>query len=745
MDTMEKRLEAEGFTRDQIEEISKGREEGLDVTLYARKDFLAIQMHQIRLGLLAGIPAEKYAKTEYDWFQMEEIRKGLEEKIDIMPFVSPDISYDRMQQIRLGLKDGIDLSAYKRLDAGILKQMRLAIKNKVNIVPYIKAGYDADQLEPIREALQKKLDIDPWVQKEYRGVALREIFEGLENGLDVSVYANVNYNWQQMREIRLGIEHMVDVERYNSPFYSHGQMKEIRLGLEAGLDVSCYCSPMYTAAEMQEKRLALEEGTVDLITGEEIPRQTEEERAGLIEHGAGGDSAAQCYTVTLSDDEMEAYIEVSGSSDGFERVGIVKALQEKGICYGIRYDVIDDIVSGNSPRKALLIAGGRKLTDGKDGWYEFFFRTDLNGIPKELENGRLDYMDVEWFETVDKGQKLAVYHSAEKGEDGITVTGRIIPARPAKEKGLLVGRGFQRLADGKTYIADKHGIVTLQDYRLNVSEVLILQDVNMATGNVEYDGNIVIKGNVSSGVTIKASKDLIVEGYVEAARIICGGNVFLRKGMNGSGGGSIQATGDVIGYFFEEAEVKACGNIQGDYFFKSVLYAQGEIKAVGKKAMIAGGTVIAEKGLKTNVLGNPIELQTHVMLGGLKRIRQKEDKLDDAIREVNQELATLRNAHREFQKRYIPEIRNSISTYLKIESAIYTKERELEILLNDKSGIEEEIAKSGSVSAVVDGQLYEGVTIEIDGVRWRSKNLMDVTLRKIEDRVAVLLNHPINS
>lgn len=67
-----------GFTKNQIEEMEKGIEAGIDVTLYAKKEFLAIQMHQILLGLMAGIPAERYAKTEYDWFQMEELRKGLE-------------------------------------------------------------------------------------------------------------------------------------------------------------------------------------------------------------------------------------------------------------------------------------------------------------------------------------------------------------------------------------------------------------------------------------------------------------------------------------------------------------------------------------------------------------------------------------------------------------------------------------------------------------------------------------------
>lgn len=107
MDTMVNQLEAEGFTRNQIDEIVKGKEAGHDVDIYTRKEFLSIQM----------------------------------------------------QQIRLGLTSGIDLSAYNHLDAGILKQMRLAIMNHVNVVPYIIEGYDSEQLEAIQEALEKGLDI----------------------------------------------------------------------------------------------------------------------------------------------------------------------------------------------------------------------------------------------------------------------------------------------------------------------------------------------------------------------------------------------------------------------------------------------------------------------------------------------------------------------------------------------------------------------------------------------------------
>lgn len=89
-------------------------------------------------------------------------------------------------------------------------------------------------------------------------------------------------------------------------------------------------------------------------------------------------------------------------------------------------------------------------------------RRRCSRIPKQLGDGTVDYRDVEWFEPVAKGQKLAFYHSAKQGENGTTIKGRVIPARRGREKGILTGKGFRRLEDGKTYFSDMQGVIKQQ-------------------------------------------------------------------------------------------------------------------------------------------------------------------------------------------------------------------------------------------------------------------------------------------
>lgn len=741
MDEVCTQLTNKEYTHDQLAEIQAGLAQGLDVSIYAKTEFLAIQMHEIRLGLEQGLPVKKYADLQYDWFQMREIRLGLEKGLEVSGYASPGIDYKTMKQLRLGLEDGIDLSAYKALDAGVLRQLRLALHDKVNIVHYIVEGYDAEQLEEIRRALREGIQIDGVVNKELRGIALREVFRGLKEGLDISVYNDPAFNWQQMRELRRGLEHMLDVSVYRNAYYTNEQMREIRLGLEEGLDVTYYSSLMYTAQEMHGRRLALEKN----------PEIRVQERLaaidGLLEQtGVPAEPGGSEYcSVTVSADEMQAYIDVRGDRAAVSKIGIVQELNRHGVVYGIKYDVISEIVRGNVSRREVLVAEGDPVTAGKDGWYDFSFRTSVVRTPKCMEDGSIDYRDVEWFETVQKGQKLAVYHGAADGQDGMTVTGRTIAARRGKEQSILTGSGFTRQADGKTYISDRQGIVTLNGSVMRVMELLIVQDVNLATGDVSYDGSILVEGNVSSGARITATGDIVVKGFVESAELWSEANVVLRRGMNAGGNGSVHAAGDVIGYFFEGAEIYAGGNVMGDYFLNSSIHAEGIVNAIGKKGSLAGGSVCAEKGLRAQSVGNQFGLATYVKLGMAERIQRKQQEVNDQIAEADRELRALQDAGESFQKKYTPAIRNTMEIYLKIESAIYTKERQLQQLFAQKEQLLQLLEKeSENVQAVIEGYLYDGVTIDIDGVKWHAKAVRGITVKRIRKRIGLYTNRRIS-
>jgi uncharacterized protein (DUF342 family) len=723
----------EGFNPNQIDEIRQGQEAGLDVSVYAKKKFFAVQMREIRLGLLDGVDVNFYANPDYDWFQMQEIRKGLTSGVRIESYSNPAITYDRMRQVRLGLEQGVNLSKYVRLDAGILEQLRKAYVSKVNILEYIKAGYSPDQLDEIRVSLEKKLDIKPYILPELRGMAIRQIWEGLEDGLDVSVYARPDYDWRQMEEIRLGLENRVDISWYSNTLYSWRQMREIRLGLEAGLDVSVYKSLMYTPKEMEKRRLLLEKNAADplhAILKKALHKETKK-------------TVFDDFEIKISEDGMEAFITAKKPALHLKRDEMQQSLREYGISRGVDNNALRQLEQGAYGSEPVKVAEGRKPKDGEDGWYEFFFRTNVARTHKILEDGSVDYRDVDWYETVKKDQKLALYHDATDGADGYTVTGSILQGKRGREKKILVGRGFRVASDGKTYLADQDGMITLEEDHIEVSRVLVMQEVTLATGNVNFDGSVHILGDVLSGAKIQASENVIVDGYVENATIECGGDVLLRKGMNArhaSGASGHVHAKNVMGVFFELAIVHAKEDIRADYCMNCELYAEGKIIITGTNGSMIGGTSSAVRGIRVDNLGNTAGIFTKVRLGVNEGIIDQQKGVQASITAVNQELKILRNAYSEFTAKYTPEERNGNEMFLKVENAIYTKELELENLQKTKKEMEQEAVRLREVGIRIKNMLYEGVDVEINGVHWHSRQMRNVSIKNVRGRLTVYSN-----
>lgn len=716
MSTVQKQHEMVEFTPDQRREIEEGRKAGVRVEVYAKPEFLAIQMREIRKGLLEGLRVEYYADSIYDWFQMQEIREGLEEGLDVTKYADPSNSFEVMRQIRLGLSEGYDLSRGRTLPAGILKEMRKALVAGVSITRYIKLGYEEKQLRQIRIALKKGLSMDVYLALSHRGAALREIRLGLEDNLDVSLYAKEEMNWQQMREIRLGLLERLPVNVYTNAFYSWQQMREIRLGLEKNLPVEKYSSLMYTEKEMREMRLALSLGNA----GEEA--QTE--------HYQG-------FSLMISADGMEAFIVLNGVDQQVSQETLMLALKEKGIVTGLDYFAIGQIVAGKAERDIVLIARGKEPDEGTEGWYEFFFNTDVKNTPKILEDGSVDYQNIDWFNIVHRGQRVAVYHGAGMGKAGYKVTGEIVPSKKGKEQPLLTGKGFTLLPDQITYVAEIDGKIDLVGNHLQITNVLILDEVNTLTGNIDFNGSVYVRGNVGNGAAIRAERDILVEGFIESAVLEAGGDIIVKKGNNSTGGiGYLKAGGDVRGQFFEKAKIIAGGDIRANYCLNSELHAGDKIEIGGREGMLAGGTAHAVKSIEAHYIGNRAGIATELVLGKHKELMREEAELEEKEKNVNHELFLLKNAYYEFRKNGALKT-NSNPIYIKLEDAIYTKELEMGKLQKRRNSLEAEKEKSERAEVKVAGTLFQGVRVEINGAVCSEKQLINVTLRKRGDRIVI--------
>ncbi|MBR1567591.1 MAG: DUF342 domain-containing protein [Lachnospiraceae bacterium] len=650
--------------------------------------------------------------TEFDWFQMEEIKKGQAHGIDISLYARPEIPYDKMCQLREGYEEGIDLAPYLDYPARILKQIRLAMSSGIDLIPYAKKGYDAEQLEQIRLAIQHKVSLDPYLSMNFRGVALHEIRKGLQAGLDVTQYISPDYDWARMRELRLGLQRQLDITQYNNPFYSWQQMHEIRLGLEQGLDVSEYRKLRYSAAEMRRKRLRLlkiADNSLDIIQEDE-------------------------YKFSFSSGSMEAYLFFSGDTKDLTIDILMELLEQNSIRYGIRKEGLEEILNQKSP-SSVLVAQGLPPTMGPNGWYEYFFRTQLDRTPKLNKDGTVDYSEVDWFETVKNGQKIAFYHDAEPGIDGYSVTGDVIKARKGIEQSVLTGTGFYMADDKKTYYSMLDGKIQLQGNTITITNYMEIKDnVTVATGNIRFNGNVSIKGDVSDGVIIDVGGDLSISGTVNAAKITCGGSVLFKSGMNANGQGFVKAKGNVESRFFEAVRVESDKDIKVNRCLNSQLYAKGMI--ISSK-VIAGGTAEATNGFQLRDVGNDTGLHTVLKIATNPVLLQHLYKVNESRRELEDELLTLAHALKEIQEKFTPEIYSTMEMYIKIEKAIFLKKKQLTELEGIWDRINKEIQKAYKARVVITGTAYEGTVVNVNEKRWHADNRRNVVIATVNNDLSI--------
>ncbi len=688
-------------------------------------------------------------EKDFDWLQIKEIKKGIEDGLDVSGYALPEISYQKMRELREGMMEGLDLRPYLKLPSGILHQLRIARQKKLDIAKYVLQGYEAEQLEQIIHALELHLDIAPYLSTNLRGVAIQEICEGLQTGMDVSVYASDKYNWQQMREIRLGLEKRLDVSKYTNPMYDAKQMREIRIGMEAGLDVSEYASLMYIAKDMKRLRMKQQELFADVVLQAEKAKQ-QESRISTKGAPVPGDTKTDAknpesipkipewFMVTISEDEMEAYLICNKRPKNAKADVVLEELKRIGITKGIDEEAINRTLKQVAENKPMKIASGRPAEDGRDGWYEYFFRTEVVRTPKHLEDGSVDYQNIEWFETVKKDQKLVYYHKAGNGTFGYTVTGLLLKPHKGKELPMLRGSGYILQEDGQTYISTMNGRIELRENQLIVSRLFEFDEITMATGNVDVDGNVHVKGHVGSKTVIRATGDIVIDGFVESVVIESGGNIVLRNGVNAANEGLIYAKEKIVGRFFEAAIVKCDGDIHLDYSMDSQIYAKGKIVFSGSKGLLIGGHIEAQKGLSAYNIGNSAGSLTSIQFGTSRETRKLSKEQQEKMAEIRKEIQLFTRTYEDFQKKYSPEVLNGMELYLKIENAIYTKENEYKQLRKEYDMLMRDVKESDLAEVRVRGYLYEGVLFESSGQKWKPKTVYGVRVKKMDNRITIL-------
>lgn len=719
-----------GFDWLQCSEILEGLKNNVDISYYLDVNYLSEQMREIRKGLERGVDVSIYAKQDFDWMQMRELRRGLEEKVSVGKYADPKFNYLTMRAIRKSLAENIDLVPYaeKGYPGTVLMEVAKGIMIGRDISGYMEKGYNADQLHQINVANEYDVNLTPYLYREFHGAQLEQIIKGLVRGLDVSKYASREYNWMQMRELRHGIEDHVDISQFMNPDFTPKQMEEIHKGLLAGIDVSSYAKIYYEPAQMEQMRREIEERGAALTEEmEELLRSTivsdsevlhEEEVKEEVQDDFLLDSC-----VFVSKDKMKVYADFSSIKDTMSDVldnltvlEMLRILKHHNVKQGIKRDVIDDLITNRRFSEPIVVAEGKPAVNGEDGKFEFHFRQHINHTPKVLNDGSVDYKNMELFEAVEQNMLLAEYHPATRGVFGYNVEGKLLSPLRGKEKVPLKGSGFLLSEDKRQYYSTMSGIVEYDEekHELNIRKQYVIDgNVNSSTGNINFNGDVHITGNVESGFSVNATGNIVIDGNCEGCKIYSGRDIVIRKGCQGRNVGEICAAGNLVGQFFESIKIITGGDVEASYLLNCKLQSAGMLKVSGRKGIILGGYISAKLGVDCYGIGNIAEIKTVIEVGIDKDDMRDYQELIKQIEKIDAELKTCEVSLTKFMELPVRD-EKTIALCERLTKAVYTQKLKKKELIQEREKKMLRMTQQRGARVSVAGSVYPGTTLYIN-------------------------------
>lgn len=347
-----------------------------------------------------------------------------------------------------------------------------------------------------------------------------------------------------------------------------------------------------------------------------------------IEIGKRFDAQIQVHT---SHDDMAATLTIIPPMGGkpATQESVMQVLTNAGVVFGIDQTAIEQShqLEGcvNFP-----VATGVPPVHGVDASFEELVEHTVNREPKLDENGLIDYRERGAIFTVQAGAGLMRRTPATLGVAGHTVKGRVLAAHAGRDKhfGAALKGAEISSEEENLLVASLSGQPVRVDCGVVVEPVLRLKEVNMATGNIHFDGNVHVLGEVIQGMKVEATGDILVGGMVDSGILEAGGDIRVAGGLIAHA--KLRAGGSVSARFAEGARIHAGGAITlKDMALECELYSliQIMVGTDAKRGKLIGGSATAMMLVRAARIGSDKAGTTRISIAINPELDEKYAKL----------------------------------------------------------------------------------------------------------------------
>jgi uncharacterized protein (DUF342 family) len=359
--------------------------------------------------------------------------------------------------------------------------------------------------------------------------------------------------------------------------------------------------------------------------------------------------------VEVAPDASAAWLKIKAARGGTPASveDALQALADAGVRFGIDAAAVRQACDAATDLR-IEAARGVAPKPGENTWFELLVVDTRNRAPKVNAQGLVDFHELGDIPMVRLGQPLMRRHPPTAGEDGHDVRGAALGARAGIDEGFdtkLVGSTLDS-QDPNLLLATCIGQPVTVRNGVSVEQVLKMGAVDLTSGNIHYDGTVEIGADVSPGMTVQASGDVIVHGVVDGARIDAGGSVRVGGGIIAHA--EVHAGVSVSARFAENASIHAGTAIAIEQMaLHCDLQALNQVLvgiAAGDRGRLVGGATRAMMLVRTPQLGAPSGGITRVQVGvnpvlaarrrELDQIsakqKEEEDKLSKVLKHLTQ-------------------------------------------------------------------------------------------------------------
>ncbi|MCM1055426.1 MAG: FapA family protein [Bacteroides sp.] len=392
---------------------------------------------------------------------------------------------------------------------------------------------------------------------------------------------------------------------------------------------------------------------------------------------------------------------------------IIKELGKSGVVKCIDEKIIDDYLGALPDNKSIVVAEAIPAKDGENGqvFYNYEPKNDFKPTIDE-ETGIVNFKELGRIRNIKKGALLATIKYQTEGSPGLDIRGAEIQPIPGKPPVYSIGPGTILSNDQtKIFAADDGNLRWDKDRFVVDTVVTIAGHVDASVGNIDFVGDVMIKGGIFEGYRVKGKrvtvKENVTNAVIEASQAI--------EIKSGAVYSQLNCEGDVVMSFAENCTIYCKGQLRSKSLVNCNVRSEGEVLVQGGKGIIVGGECISYENITASQVGSDSYTKTVINLGNTAVLLKSHHELTDNFKILTENYKKLKNLYEKLnQLRQVQELTAQQEQARKQAFLFIMNERNTLAEMTAKIDENERIlAKSRQLQLIVKTKCFPGVSLKL--------------------------------